>query len=114
MSSKARKRHEKNMDRAEAIMDRTANKVQRSKGSYKVIQTRKKTWEEINRDVVGVEPPAKKRKKGPDTQVEDDAVAAFYADDDEEMDEADEIVESGAAQAIPVPLAPPSDEEEIL
>jgi hypothetical protein len=34
---------------AEAVLDRTANKLQRSKGQSKVIKARKQTWDEINK-----------------------------------------------------------------
>jgi len=89
LSSKARKRQEKNADRAEAIMDRTAVKVQRSKGHAKVIESRKRTWDEVNRQATGIEGVPK--KKASKHQAEDDAVAEFYGGDrdgDEEMEEA--------------------------
>ncbi|KAK1760754.1 Alb1-domain-containing protein [Echria macrotheca] len=115
MSSKARKRHERSMDKAEAVMDRTATKVQRSKGSLKVIQARKRTWDEINKDTAEV--VAKKKRKGPDTTAEDEAVAKFYDDDDEEMVEASSPVRPSDAQPVPEATAPPAldeDEDEIL
>ncbi|KAK5662789.1 hypothetical protein OQA88_6198 [Cercophora sp. LCS_1] len=116
LSSKMRKRQEKSMDRAEAIMDRTANKVQRSKQSFKVIQSRKRTWEEVNKDATGTEVPAKKGKSA-QRQAEDDAVAEFYGDDDdEEMDEAVEMPQGSVRPVMPSIHAPVSgdDDEEIL
>ncbi|KAK0720498.1 Alb1-domain-containing protein [Lasiosphaeris hirsuta] len=112
MSSKARLRQEKAMDRAEAVMDRTALKVERSKGHFKVIQSRKKPWEEFNKlallelENVAV---AKKLSKRPE---EDDSDAAL--DDDEDMDEVAEFgVVTAAPASLPI-LAPVGDDDEIL
>jgi len=108
LSTKARKRQEKSMDRAEAVMDRTSTKVEKSKGSFRVIQSRKKTWDEINRDALGlVEPPppaaAAKKGKASKNQAEDDYVAEFYAgDNDADMKgPAEEGVKSGPVAAAP-------------
>ncbi|KAK0635426.1 Alb1-domain-containing protein [Bombardia bombarda] len=133
MSSKAAKRHAKNMDRAEAIMDRTEKKVQKSKGQARTIQTRRKTWEEINKQaygatlgVEGITAPVAKKSKA--QTEEDEAVAAFYGDDDEEMVEAGEETDTetaptttiaAAVAAAPVQLASiheptPGEDDEIL
>lgn len=108
LSTKARKRQEKSMDRAEAVMDRTTTKVEKSKGSFRVIQSRKKTWDEVNREALGLpEPvvPGKKAKAVSKKQAsaEDEAVAEFNAvakDGDEVMEEGAE--KSGAVGAAAV------------
>lgn len=115
MSHKARLRQEKNLERAEAVAERTALKVQKSKGQARVIQSRKKTWEELNREILGREAAAaKKSSKDPEG---DAAVAAFYADADQDMDVVDEDTNGEAATAekpyLQVP-APVEEEEEIL
>ncbi|KAK3494038.1 Alb1-domain-containing protein [Neurospora crassa] len=90
LSSKARKRQEKSMDRAEAIMDRTSTKVAKSHGKARVIESRKRTWDEVNVVAlaeIGKELPTKKEKKADkEKRAEDEVVRAFYADDDEDMD----------------------------
>lgn len=48
MSSRARRRHERGLERAEEIVDRTAVKVAKSKKSASNISVRKKNWDEIN------------------------------------------------------------------
>ncbi|KAH8909035.1 hypothetical protein BR93DRAFT_926148 [Coniochaeta sp. PMI_546] len=118
LSHKARLRQERNLERGEAIAERTALKVQKSKGQARVIQSRKKTWDELNREILGREAAAAKKSKD---EAGDAAVAAFYADTDEEMDVADndvtEEVDGGDAStaSIPVPApAPVEEEEEIL
>jgi hypothetical protein len=110
MSHKARRRHEKSMDRAEAIMDRTENKVKKSVGHFKVIKLRNRAWDEINREMTGADLlPKKKGLKDPSG---DAVVAAFYADDDDEMDEEDEVA---APIAVSVNTAAINDgDEEIL
>ncbi|KAJ4413797.1 hypothetical protein N0V85_003426 [Neurospora sp. IMI 360204] len=133
LSSKARKRQEKSMDRAEAIMDRTSTKVAKSHGKARVIESRKRTWDEVNVVAlaeIGKELPTKKEKKADkERQAEDEAVRAFYADDDEDMDKdggewEDEVegmdenaaVESLMAAATIPAVAPmmQEDDEEIL
>jgi hypothetical protein len=82
-----------------------------------VIQSRKKTWDELNREILGREAAAAKKKSNDEEG--DAAVAAFYADTDEEMDGAEneitEEVDGGdvSTASIPVP-APVEEEEEIL
>ena len=73
------------MDRAEAIMDRTAKKVEKSKGQAKVTYSRRRTWEEINSETVGAKPRPKFFSK--EMEEEDDYVQKFYADDDEGMED---------------------------
>ncbi|KAK4151317.1 Alb1-domain-containing protein [Chaetomidium leptoderma] len=118
-SFKARKRQERSMDRAEAIMDRTALKVQKSKVSAKVIESRKKTWDEVNREAFDREEQRKLGKKAKAKMDEDAVVAAFYADTDgdgdaEMMEEGagdDEKENSGVAAA---PVQAADETEEIL
>lgn len=111
LSTKARKRQEKSMDRAEAVMDRTSTKVEKSKGSFRVIQSRKKTWDEVNREALGLPEPVVvpgKKAKASKKQAEDEFVAEFYAakEGDEVMKGAEEeggVVESGPVGAAAVP-----------
>ncbi|KAJ4306506.1 hypothetical protein N0V88_001309 [Collariella sp. IMI 366227] len=119
LSFKAKRRQEKSMDRAEAIMDRTAVKIQKSKGhaAAKVINSRKKTWDEVNREAQAAEALPKLSKKAKAKMEEDAVVAAFYADadGDEDMEGAEDDGEAPAvpAQSAPVPVQQP-EEEEIL
>ncbi|KAK7749798.1 hypothetical protein SLS53_000378 [Cytospora paraplurivora] len=48
LSTKARKRHERGLERAEHVVDRTAVKIQKSKRSAAEIASRKKAWDEVN------------------------------------------------------------------
>lgn len=118
LSHKARIRQERNLERGEAIAERTALKVQKSKGQARVIQSRKKTWDELNREILGREAAAAAAKKSKDPEG-DAAVAAFYADTDEEMDGADndgtETADGGDVSTASVPVPAPVDPaEEIL
>lgn len=116
-SSKARKRQERSMDKAEAIIERTHTKVQKSKASAKVIDVRRKPWEQINNEVYGVVPVKKLSKKQQAKAEEDAMVTEFYADDDGnvEMDGAKETEETALAslqaQSIPVLRFGAVDEE---
>jgi hypothetical protein len=122
LSTKARRRQEKSADRDEAIMDRTSLKVQKSKGHARVIDSRKKTWDQVNKEAFDRAEPPKLSKKAKTKLEEDAAVAEFYADSDgdAEMEGAEDEVEAlgGAAAArvqfASLPVQDAGEEEEIL
>ncbi|XWW98095.1 hypothetical protein V2A60_006091 [Cordyceps javanica] len=74
VSAKARRRREKGMEMAEAVMERTSSKVQRSLHRQRAVDSRRKAWDAINKDVNG-------------------------ADDDDEQEEETEDEEMGVAAA---------------
>ncbi|TQV91792.1 alb1 domain-containing protein [Cordyceps javanica] len=53
VSAKARRRREKGMEMAEAVMERTSSKVQRSLHRQRAVDSRRKAWDAINKDVNG-------------------------------------------------------------
>lgn len=116
-SSRAKRRHEKGMDRAEAVMERTAKKLQKSKGQARTLVERSKTWDEINKDIpIELRGAKAARQPGQEDDEDDDA----FVDTDEEMDALDEGTAPQAPQVASlgpqsVPLAQPLvDEDEIL
>ncbi|KAF9771557.1 hypothetical protein IL306_010820 [Fusarium sp. DS 682] len=104
MSAKARRRHEKGLEMAAAIMERTKNKVEKSKGRGRNIQQRSKNWDEINRaaeEAEGVESDEEVKEQGFDM--------------DEDMDGANEETltaptEVTAPAAVPLPADDDGDE----
>ncbi|KAI1102396.1 Alb1-domain-containing protein [Jackrogersella minutella] len=80
LSFKARRRQEKEQDRAAAILERTEKKIAKSKGQARLIQTRSKTWDEVNNQI-----PANKKKPEVEANSEDDWEAS---DLDEDMNDA--------------------------
>ncbi|KAF4120637.1 Alb1 [Geosmithia morbida] len=50
MTSKARKRQERSMQMAEAVLERTSKKVERSIDRGRNVQRRSKGWDEINKE----------------------------------------------------------------
>ncbi|OAA51455.1 Ribosome biogenesis protein Alb1 [Metarhizium rileyi] len=52
MTNKMRKRHDRGLEMAEAVTERTGRKIERSIGRAKSVQRRSRAWEDINRDVV--------------------------------------------------------------
>ncbi|KAM0421548.1 hypothetical protein ACHAPT_010722 [Fusarium lateritium] len=109
MSAKARRRHEKGLEMAEAVIERTRSKVERSKGKGRNIHLRSKAWEEINKvaaaeEAVGDEDDQTK-KQGQAVEL------------DEDMDGADHealtapVIPDTAPAAIPLPM---DDDDEIL
>lgn len=114
MSTRARKRHERGLERAEEIVDRTSNKVLKSKKAASNIAVRKKGWEEINAQV-----GAGAAGKGA-AGVNKFAGLADGGDDDEDVEELDDEMweaERGTpvVAAAPGSTAVPVDgDEEIL
>lgn len=131
LSTRARARHERGLEKAEAIVDRTATKVQKSKYSASKVETRKKTWDEINSAA------GKIGKKGTnmfagleggengddgDEEEEEDKKNGWedVKELDDEMAEAEPVVGANKAGAsssdFPKPAAPPpvDEDEDIL
>ncbi|KAM3504574.1 hypothetical protein MY11210_008293 [Beauveria gryllotalpidicola] len=52
VSAKARRRREKGMEMAEAVLDRTSSKVKRSWDRQRTVDKRRQGWDAINKDVV--------------------------------------------------------------
>ncbi|KAF5562613.1 hypothetical protein FPHYL_5597 [Fusarium phyllophilum] len=102
MSAKARKRHEKGLEMAAAVVERTKNKVEKSKGRGRNIQQRSKNWDEINRAAEEAE------------DAESDAeVKGRGVDMDEDMDVAEEtapVAEANTPAEVPLPADEDGDE----
>ncbi|TVY92390.1 hypothetical protein LAWI1_G003182 [Lachnellula willkommii] len=105
LSSKARKRQEKGLDRAEAFMDKKELKVEKSKDRARTVQERSKAWEDLNKKILAKKEAERleKEKENEDwvdeAEMADDGVVA-------EKDMGDDVPES-------VPL-PEENEDEIL
>ncbi|KAI1802270.1 Alb1-domain-containing protein [Daldinia bambusicola] len=106
MSSKARRRHEKGQDRAANIMERTEQKIAKSKGQARTIQSRRKAWDDINNQI-----PTNKSEPQGQVDNREDGVSEF----DQDMDDVQPgEVQNGATSAGEVPLQEVEDEDEIL
>lgn len=109
-SSRAKKRAEKDQDKAIAIIERTETKVEKSRGSSRNIQSRAKGWDDINKSIPQ------------DTNVfasleDNDEWEDQKSDLDDEMDEvkqANSAVVQGLATKAPLPLAVDEDDDEVL
>ncbi|KAF4435326.1 hypothetical protein FACUT_7237 [Fusarium acutatum] len=107
MSAKARKRHEKGLEMAAAVVERTKNKVEKSKGRGRNIQQRSKNWDEINR--------AAEEAEGAESAESDTEMKGRGVDMDEDMDVADEettapVAETNTPAAVPLPADEDGDE----
>ncbi len=131
-SAKARRRQERGLDRAAAVIERTAQKMQRSKTQSRAIQERSKAWTEINSRIVQEAGLDKQKQSqlgmfgalaGEEGEAEaeagvdsgDEAVRQFYGDNnlDEAMGEAAAV--AGLPAAVPLAaLATADAEDEIL
>ncbi|KAF5877735.1 uncharacterized protein Bfra_002103 [Botrytis fragariae] len=114
LSSKAKKRQNKGMDRAEAVMDRTSTKIEKSKYRGRNVQERAKTWEALNKKAqeavqAAMDKENEVSEEEGDVDVEDD-----QSQGEIEMDGTSVApVAPAALQSAPLPT-PVEDEEEIL
>ncbi|KAF5023189.1 hypothetical protein F66182_4743 [Fusarium sp. NRRL 66182] len=112
MSSKAKRRHEKGLEMAEAVLERTKSKVEKSKGRGRNIQLRSKNWEDINK-------AAEETENAQESGDEEVKQTGRGWEMDEEMDAATEettaapVTETVATPAA-VPLPTDDDGDEIL
>ncbi|RYP76861.1 hypothetical protein DL770_007144 [Monosporascus sp. CRB-9-2] len=109
MSSKARRRQEKAQDRAAAVIERTELKAAKSKGQARTIQTRRKTWDDIN---VQIPQSKKKSDKDEDSEEEDDGDGGSELDD--VMGEAEEGTEKPQGNSAIEPPTMDDDHDGIL
>ncbi|KAK6077273.1 hypothetical protein SCUP234_06685 [Seiridium cupressi] len=110
LSTRAKKRAEKNQDKAVAIIERTENKVEKSKDSSRNIQTRRKNWEDINKSI----PLDKNPFAGLEGDDEDDDDESRDSELDNQMGEVKQA-NTAVAQAAGVPLQTiKDDDDEIL
>ena len=82
-SSRARRRHEKALEMAEAVVERTGKKVMKSKSRGRSVQERARGWDDINRAAVAL-------GEGPmpgDEDEGEDGPGKEWEETDEEMDE---------------------------
>ncbi|TVY47849.1 hypothetical protein LOCC1_G002947 [Lachnellula occidentalis] len=105
-SSKARKRQEKGLDRAEAFMDKKELKVEKSKDSARTLQERSKAWEELNKKILAKKEAEEAERLEKETE--------DWVDEDEMVDEevvAEKEMDDDVPESIPLPE---EDEDEIL
>lgn len=122
LSTKARRRHERGLERAEEIVDRTALKIQKSKRSAAEIASRKKAWDAVNGDAAASKASVNMFAGlvGGDDGDDDDDDIEEVDNFDDEMGDAEQDAAAGATKtkAAAPALAPPpqddDDDEEIL
>jgi len=95
LSAKAKRRHEKGLDRAEAVMDKKVTRVEKSRGRARTVQERAKAWEEQNKKIA----EKKAREEAEALEKENDT----GSDLDEDMHEDVEIGEAPAGASTTVP-----------
>ncbi|KAF7959759.1 hypothetical protein EAE96_001368 [Botrytis aclada] len=114
LSSKAKKRQNKGMDRAEAVMDRTSTKIEKSKYRGRNVQERAKTWEALNKKAQEAVQAAMDKENEVSGEEADADVEDDQSQGEIEMDGTSVApVAPAALQSAPLPT-PVEDEEEIL
>jgi Alb1 len=113
LSAKARKRQERGLQMAEAVMERTSKKVEKSKGRGKNIVERSQAWEKINKEAEAAERAMDDQSDDEHEDVEVDDSAAKTVDDDANMGtaEAAEVGSKDPQKSDGTYLAVDEDEE---
>ncbi|KAL7919752.1 Alb1 domain-containing protein [Trichoderma austrokoningii] len=113
VSAKGRRRQERGLEMAEAIVERTSKKLEKSFSKARVVQSRAKKWDDINKD-------ARKSKENAFAVLVQDGDAEDREEreweTDEEMDGENAIKGAAAAAVQPAVAAPmlDDDDDEIL
>lgn len=119
MSARARRRHERGLEMAEAVVERTRSKVEKSVGRSRVVKERSKTWEDINKKAAaGFAVLQDEGGEGEEVVEEESKEGEAGWETDEDMGAADEKMPGVSAPVeapAPAAAAPlPIDEDEIL
>lgn len=107
LSAKAKRRQEKGLDRAEAVMDKKEKKVEKSRGRARTVQERAKAWDLLNKTILTGE------ERESEALEKENWVDEADAEDDVTVGDAPSLEDSAAAQSLPLP-EPAEDEDEIL
>lgn len=110
LSAKAKRRQEKGLDRAEAVMDKKEKKVEKSKGKARTVQERAKAWDDLNKKTLAkkARQEALEKENWVDEQEDQDGM-----DDDVGLGDAKGAVTEAFAELIPLPEST-AEEEEVL
>jgi len=111
LSAKAKRRQEKGLDKAEAVMDKKEKKVEKSKGRARTVQERAKAWDDLNKKTLAKKAREEALEKENWTDEEDRE--AMDEDAEAEKITADESMDAELiAQSVPLPE--PEEDDEIL
>lgn len=127
LSARARRRHERGLEMAEAVTGRTGQKMERSLGRARTVQARSKAWDVVNRLAEGEARASNAFAAlgdggdGGDDDDDDGEDGNKGWETDEEMDPEDEAAAAAAAApvkqqetGVSVPAAADDDGDEIL
>ncbi|KAL7915434.1 Alb1 domain-containing protein [Trichoderma velutinum] len=112
LSAKGRRRQEKGLEMAEAFIERTSKKLEKSLGKAKVVQSRSKKWDAINKDAQETKANAFAvlSQAGGDDETKD---GEWETDDDMDGDNGAKV-KTAAAAAVPAPPVLDDDDDEIM
>ncbi|KAM4065803.1 alb1 domain-containing protein [Hirsutella rhossiliensis] len=107
LSARARRRHERGLEMAEAVGERTVAKVQRSVGRQRAVNARRKAWDDVNKLAATT---------GADAANPFDALGGGDNDEGEgaDVETGDEDVDAAKNDAAPALPQPDDDQDEIL
>ncbi|KAM0264233.1 hypothetical protein ACHAQJ_000720 [Trichoderma viride] len=110
LSAKGRQRQERSFEMAEAFVERTSKKLEKSLGKARVVQTRSKKWDDINKDAQKTKENAFAVLREANEEAEDDGEGKVGEwETDEEMD----AEEAAMPSTVAVPVLD-DDNDEIL
>jgi hypothetical protein len=116
LSAKAKRRQDKGLDRAEAVMDKKEKKIEKSKGRARTVQERAKAWDDLNKKIAARKAREEALEKENEAEEEDDEEAM-----DEDAEPTDATPHTSSIVETTVKIVPESgslallnDEDEIL
>ncbi|KAK4082779.1 uncharacterized protein Triagg1_1669 [Trichoderma aggressivum f. europaeum] len=117
LSAKGRRRQEKGLEMAEAFVERTGKKLEKSLGKAKVVQARSKKWDDINKDVQETRANAFAvlSQGGNDEDGDEANGGEWETDDDMDGDDgAKTKTTNTTTAAVPAPPVLDDDDDEIM
>ncbi|RDL39419.1 Uncharacterized protein BP5553_03759 [Venustampulla echinocandica] len=111
MSARARRRHEKGLDRAESVMDKTEMKVEKSKGRARTVQERSKAWEELNKKILAKNAAEEAARIEKENMTDEDEVESMEDVDVQGGAEQKDLPMEAVAQQTPLPDVGDDDDE---
>ncbi|EGR49651.1 uncharacterized protein TRIREDRAFT_106641 [Trichoderma reesei QM6a] len=112
LSARGRRRQEKGLEMAEAFVERTSKKLEKSIGKAKVVQARAKKWDDINKAAEESRSNAFEVLRMATGEDDDDKEGETKMEEWETEDEMDGETVGAAATEVAAPAAPVLDEDD--
>ena len=116
LSTKAKKRQEKSIDRAAVVMDKKSTNIEKSKDRARLVQERAKAWDEHNKKLMAKKARDAALALEKENRVDEDGDVDADGDAMEDVEEAPSAAGPMAVEDVDqsIPLQEPAEEDEVL